>query len=656
MSKFYFRHDFRSNKMKKATKILTIILIVVFVLSVFASCGLVGKDIGKYRQTTAMTVGDQKISVGKLLDTFNSYYNNYYYYISYGMLDMDGLLEMVLSALQQQYMQIDDYVTRHKSDADVVASNLKGKAVNAEFLTAEEFEYCIKYVRHISFTSFDTSVEAQISARREMKDAESEDTSRNFTEYDDFNGATTYAEYLYRKNFDSKEADEYFEKYYGADEQTSYGEVDIASYVYADEAAAAKRLEEFNDRIEDEEDYVDFDELVAAQKSVLNQYRDTIKTNYGITLDKFLSNQVDDMVSSCILAKWSYEVYGGKEDEIKGLLEQRFEIEKEAQITDFNIDNNFDSFITSLSSSKYLFDVPKSEEDDQNYTEKYVFVKNILVPFTTAQSNRLKVLADKFGDTDRPEYIAARNSEAAKILAEYFYSDKYDEDIESKYFSDEKWFKPNTDEDSDSKYEKIKGLFTYEGSNLAINPDGVLNSFFGDNGEVKPMDGKSKSETIVELMKRFNTDTAQHTATYDYVVYVGDDWEDYEHAWVEEFYTAVNQLRDSEGNFNGKEKYAMCVSSYGVHIIYVEGFVEDQLFKFDYSKSTDTSSAFYRWFASTFQSEVSKMTQERYEELQEQYLKDDKIHVTEEFAKFLDENGFTLDFDLFLEELKEKYA
>ena len=652
MSKFYFRHIVRSNKMKKATKILTIILIVVFVLSVFASCSLVGKDVGKYRATTAMTVGGQQISVGKLLDTFNTYYNNYYYYISYGMLDLDGLLEMVLSAIQQQYIQIDDYVTRHANDPDVLASNLKGKANNAEFLTAEEFEYCIKYVRYVSFTSFDSSVEKQISAKREMKDAKDDDTSRDFTEYDDLSGAETYTEYLYKKNFDSKDADEYFEKYYGANDETTYGEVDINSYVYADEAVAAKKLEELNDRIEDEEDYVDFDELVAAQKSVLSQYRDTIKTNYGITLETFLSNQIDDMVSSCILAKWSYESYEGKEEEIKELLSQRFEIEQEAQMTDFNIDNNFDSFITSLSSSKYLFNVPSTE------TGKYVFVKNILVPFTTAQTNRLKVLADKYGDTDRPEYIAARNKMAASIMAEYFDSDKYDEEIENKYFAG--YLTPVEDEDSDSKYEKVKNLFTYEEGKLAINPTGVLGQFFGENGEVKAMTEKTgenaKSETIIELMKRFNTDVGQHKSTYDYVVYVGDDWQDYSHAWVEEFYTAVNELRDDDDNFNGVGKYAMCVSTYGVHIIYVESYVEEQVFKFDYSNSTDTSSDFYRWFASTFQSEVTKLTQEKYEKVEEQYLNDNQIHVNEEFAKFLDENGFTLDFDLFLEELKKQYA
>ena len=93
-----------ANKMKRASKILTLILIIVFVLSVFAGCDLVGRDVKLYRATTVMTVGDQQITIGKLLDTFNSYYNNYYYYISAGYLTADTLMEMVMEDLVIQYM------------------------------------------------------------------------------------------------------------------------------------------------------------------------------------------------------------------------------------------------------------------------------------------------------------------------------------------------------------------------------------------------------------------------------------------------------------------------------------------------------------------------------------------------------------------------
>ncbi|MCH5152311.1 MAG: hypothetical protein J1F65_06670, partial [Clostridiales bacterium] len=186
---------------------------VVFVFGVFASCDvLIGKDVAKYRSQVAMTVGSQEITIGKLLDTFNSYYNNYAYYISYGLMTMDDLVEMVVSSLTQQYMQIDDYVTKHANDD--LNTDLKGKATYAEYLESWEFEYCIKYVRHIAFKTFDASVESQVAAKYDLKDAEAEDTSRNFTEDDDLFGAESYAQYLYKKNFDATETNEYFDKYY----------------------------------------------------------------------------------------------------------------------------------------------------------------------------------------------------------------------------------------------------------------------------------------------------------------------------------------------------------------------------------------------------------------------------------------------------------
>ena len=645
--------------MKRAIKILTLILIVVFVFAVFASCDLlVGKDVAKYRKQVAMRVGSQDVTVGKLLDTFNSYYNNYYYYISAGILDANGLLEMVMSSLTQQYMQIDDYVTRHKNDADVVASNLKGKARNAEFLTAEEWEYCVKYILHVSFTSFDSSVEAQLAAKFDLKDAETEDTSRDFAENDDIaEEIQDYAEYYFRnQNFNSEEVDEYFDKYYS--NALNFEEVDIESYVYAnhkDEVAEA-RLKEYNDRLEDDSEEITLEDYAEIQQKVLTQYRDTVKSNYGITLEEFLANQLNDMVSSSILAKWSYEAYVGfdQSEEFTDLMEERFALERAKQIADFNNSKDaFDSFITSLSSSSYIYNVP------EEFKGQYVFVKNILVPFTTAQTNRLNALQNRLGDTERPEYIAARNAEAVKILAEYFDSDKYDEDIESKYFSNENWFKENEDEDAERKYEKLSGLFTNTSGELAIADDGVLGQFFKANGVVEPMEGKTGSETIIELMKRFNTDVGQHTAQYDYVVYVGKDWEDYEHSWVKEFYTAVNKMgnraEDSEFSSDNVGKYTMCVSTYGVHIIYVEGFVEDsdQVFgtQLDLSQSTDSASPYYRWFVSTFTSEVQTRVKAKLEELQPSYS--DKITTTREFDKFLKENSFTFDLDAFLEGLKE---
>ena len=398
---------------------------------------------------------------------------------------------------------------------------------------------------------------------------------------------------------------------------------------------------------DDGDEGITFQEYADAQQKALDQYSDTVKNNYHITLQEFMENQVADMVSSCILALWSYEQYATLD--ISSTVKNADETLYNEQLTKFAINENFDSFITSLSDSSILYTMP------QDMTNKYVFVKNILIPFTSGQSAMLSDYANRFGGTDNEQFEAVRNAIATEIVAEYFYSEDYDSEIEEIFKNTGLLI--DADEDSDSKYEKIEGIFTNQGGTLAINENGILGQFFGANGEVKAMTGKTKSETIVELMKRFNTDTAQHSTRYDYVVYVGEDWEDYSHSWVKEFYSAVNELGHSGGKFSSDNigKYAMCVSTYGVHIIYVEGFVEDYTYDYteiwkDANAWKDTSSLAYVRYKAEFDNQVSLITEKAFNALDAKYIKDGKLSVTKYFKRFLKDNEFDFDFDKFLQE------
>ena len=632
--------------MKRASKILTLILIVVFVLSVFAGCDLVGRNTAKYRATVAMTVGDQQITIGKLLDTFNSYYNNYYYYISAGYLTADSLLEMVMNSLLQQYVQVDDYVHNHSTVRE--ANGIK----NAEYLTAEQFAYCIKYVKHTSFTTFDGTVLKSLSVKHDIGDAKTEDTSRDFAEYDELLSQTSYAEHHLMENFVSKDADEYFDKYY-KDANINFASFEnlVGDYVYTDttKAAAQTIIDELNERIEDDSDEITFDEYVEAQQKAIDQYSDTVKNNYGITLQEFMEAQVADMVTSCILALWSYEKYS-KLDITKDI-DSTNKILAQDQAAKFKINGDFNSFITGLNNSSFIYGVPNDMQG------KYVFVKNILIPFTSQQSASLSAQADGYGGTDTPAYKKMRNELATKIAAEYFDSDKYDADIE-KIFTDTGLLKEDTDEDAERKYEKLTGLFTTDSEgNIAIDEAGILGNFFGSNNKVITMGELDEAETIVELMKRFNTDVGQHSNRYDYVVYVGEDWKDYKHSWVEEFYTAVNMLKpEGKGEFarENLKKYVMCVSTYGVHIIYIDSFVEDHIY--DY-KDVDWANAWkatekldYVRYKAEFDKQANKAAKDALKEIEDKYIgeKSDIVTVNKQFKKFLKHNNFTFDFENFL--------
>ncbi len=645
--------------MRKATKILTLILIVVFVLSVFAGCDLVGRNVAKYRDAKAFTVGNETITVGKLLDTFNSYYNNYYYYISSGYIDASQLLEMAISSLVQQYMQIDDYVNNPASVKNNV-SGLQATVRNAEYLNADEFAYVVKYVNYLAYQAFDGYTEDNIASKYDLEDAPTEDTSRDFTVYDELTNmkgepASSFAEYTRDQNFVSKEANEYFEDNYPFLNVTDA--LNLNGYVYdlsdsEQKAKAEDRVKEYNDRrTEEEEDELTVEEYVEILEDTRKQYQETVQNNYGISLSDFMNNQLGDMVNSCILAKWSYEQYKDIEADKQALeetLKKQFEDARNAQIADFNIKNNFDSFITSLGSSSNIYNLPKEAEN-------YVFVKNILIPFDSYQTTLLSALQSTLGSAERDAYIKARNKEAGKIVAQYFDSDKYDEEIE-KLFDKNTWFEDKKKEDDEDSLWKAKtNVFVYDEATdtLAINPNGVLNQFFAADGTVNAIADKTKAETIIELMKRFNTDTAQHTAAFDYVVYVGDDWEDYSHSWVKEFYTAVN-----EDLIAGGKEYTLCVSSYGVHIIYLTGRVSesDKLFtEFRPDDILNSATPSYNLFKTYFNSQMSIKTNAAFKALQQSKLDNaDYIKLSYGFSKFLKDNNFSFDFDQFIEELKEE--
>ncbi len=652
--------------MKKATKILTLILVVVFAVSMFVGCDLVGRDVKAYRNAPALKIGSQYITVGKLLDTFNSYYNNYYYYISSGYLDASQLLNMAVSSLVQQYMQIDDYIENHSKLSDV--TDLQKTVTNAEYITKDQFAYAVKYVNYLAFSAFDQYTDENISSKMDLEEAPADDTSRDFSEYDKLtdllgNPVTSYAQYVRDQNFVNEDANKYFDDNYpylvdGSGDDEVSGKLLVSKYVYdvndpVQKAQAEKRVASYNDRRADDEEHVlTLDEYIEILQATSKQYEESVSNNYGLALEDFLMGQLGDMVNSCLLANWSYECYKDLENDadLKAKLTENYNILKNEQQTSFGINGNFDSFITSLSTSSVLYNVPEGEAD------KYVFVKNILVPFTGAQTTLLTNLQNQLGGTDREEYIAKRNQFAADIVAEYFKSDKYDETTEALFDTANTLTEKagETDDDKSQWYVKNK-LFSYTGGELSVSADGLLGKWL-QNGVVTPMSGKSKTDTVVELMKRFNTDTAQHTAAFDYVVYVGDDWETYSHSWVKEFYTATNELVSyNKEHPDALKDYTLCVSTYGVHIIYLSGNISDKVFdefKFEDRLKTDTQS--YQLFKSYFETQMTLKTDDAFKALQTKNLKDDYtkyVSVLPGFDKFAADNEFKFDFDEFIADI-----
>lgn len=594
--------------MKRVTKTLTLILVAVMVLSVFSSCAMFGTNVKKYREATAITVGDEKITIAKVSDTFYNYYNSYYSYISQGYISIEQVFEMAIQSLYEQNIKVDAYKKAHQP----IEHALSDFCHNSDYLTLEEAEFCVSYVKYLIYTAIDEEVETELAKDYTFKAEETEDTSRDFTELDKVADYPSYAEYLYAQNYTSEELDDYLEEYFaqGFNHDVSEDKM-IAEYKLAGQV----KYDQLKARCE-EDDFVTFERYTEIVEELFEEYVFTVEESYQQAFDDFLVYQTEDVVATMVAQKYTFEIYKNLENEdyIKTELQNRWNTAKADAEMGYLLDDDFETAIESLGSSSFIYSVPAE------YADSYIFVKNILVPFNAAQTETLNNLAAILGDTDKDsdQYLEQRNKIAEQIIADDFLSTK----------------------DEDGNYAKVEGLFKFEGGKLIINPTGALGSYFGANGVVTAMDGKTKTETVIELMKQYNTDIGQHTSLYDYVVRV-DDPANYTHKWVDEFVQASKEVAAL-----GEGSYAICVSDYGVHIVYHSGKVVADQPNFD--EMTTPGTVAYRLFKDFYAAEMNELITEAYEEVRDTYYKT-LINKTANLDKLAKDSGITFDFDATIE-------
>ena len=210
-------------------------------------------------------------------------------------------------------------------------------------------------------------------------------------------------------------------------------------------------------------------------------------------------------------------------------------------------------------------------------------------------------LEKELGTKDNANYKAIRNEFASKIVADDF----------------------NSEKDADGNYSKIENVFDLDGDNIVINSACTeLSNYFTADGSVDAKDYASKEEAVIALMKRFNTDTAQHTAQYDYVVRVDEAPADYKHQWVDEFVQATKFAVE-----NGRD-YALAVSDYGVHIIFISGKVQPQVFDFSGKNYLNPAAPEYRFFKTYFESQSNLLLEDNLTALKKSYVDANKIVKT----------------------------
>lgn len=608
--------------MKKASGIIAILLLVVLAFGVFAGCGLFGKETAKYRQFTAVTVGNQKISVGKVIDTFNNLYNQY----GKSGYSADTLFQAAMSSLYTQYMKVDSYIGESKGNTHAYA-DFCGKDGYIKYLTADQAEYAIKYVKYLVFTNFDSAVGQELAKKVTLKDAEKKDTSRDFKTYDDIDFATdkTYTDYLVRKLTVNDDMNEYYEKYYTVDDALTITINEVLDD-YKNEAATKAKLDEYVKRVdttEDKDATITLEQLTAAQDKVVKKYVESIEKAYEITMAEFFKQQVNDIAANLIAQL--YDIQAGRSLDGEGFadfsakLTAAYKDAVAAKKASYKFDDTFVKDIEGLTDDSDIYTVP-----DQY---KYIFVKNVLVPFNASQKAVLANIGSKLGSTSGQAYKDARLALATQIVADDFTSEK----------------------DEDGKYTTTyKDLFEVSGGKITLKAGSeIANAIAG---------AQATSEEIKTLMTRFNTDTAQHSTYYDYVVRINAP-EDYKAKWVTEFVDAAEEAYgydSATGNHNAAGSYALCVSDYGVHIVFYTADVTATTLDFStLEKCLKADSREYAKFKTLYSSEKSELLSKAVTELQKTYfihkdvnenvVSEAKIEFAPIFKSFLKDQGLTYD-------------
>ncbi len=597
--------------MKKFTKILALTLAIVMLCTVLSACSLIGSDLARYRSVVAFTVGDEEVTIGNVLDAYSTNYYNYYTYISYGYMTTDEVFENTMTELFEKYTMLADYKS---DDSSVIYTSSENSYIslgmaNMEYLTQSEAEFAMLNIKYSVFTSLDSYVEDYITTEiGELGDI-AEDTSRDFTEYDDFGEYETYNDYQYYKALDTTDMEEYFADYYSVSGFDQYS-LSVADYVFASEADAQAKVDYINECLEeatedgDEVLSITAEDYIAWQELAVEKFDTVLDASYGTGYESYMVEQAGNTVISIIASKWSLGITAEVESDQEALtaaLSAEFEAKQDAYLTSINQnEDSYISFITSLSDSSYIFGVPASYEDD------FIFVKNILVSFSDAQSAQLSNLSTILGGTDSAEYIAYREALAADIVATDYYNDEAE----------------------------VESLFVLDSNgNIALN-DSADDSTLYDTLTSADLD----DESFMDLMGQYNEDTASHTSTYDYVVYVGAP-ATYTHSWVDEFVDAAVEAYNA-----GEGSYSLCVSDYGVHIVYYSSDIEiwDS---FDSNKMYETTSNEYQLLVSYYSTQSTILYTDAGDALDEIYRYGGLIVEGKGMDYLLEETGMEYDFD-----------
>ena len=576
--------------MTKFKKFLSIALLAVFSLTFLVGCGLFVVNEQRYREQVVMEVGAETVTLGELIDYFDT---NGSSLVQQGQ-DVQTVWDSLFAVFIQQKILVNEYKTAF-SEADKNTSELARKYENGEYLD----DATIEYLQLAVFSTFYAALDELTMENLSTKFTFADETKSDYQEMIDHSGEAdgwTPAEDDSFLDADALEKD--MEKY-PADQDYEH-----INYVFSeDDERLQDILIDLNDRLEkansQDPDVTAADYIEAQEKAVTSTTRN-LRSNRSMTMDEYFVYAIEEQILSQIANEYlfgKYDEYVGKitEADFNTRLENLRE-QAEAQFSQ-NV-SAFADFISEISDSDFIYYVP------EEYAGEYHYIRSILIPFSDEQTALLELAKAEYGENSAA-YKTYRDSLAQGITVKDYSTDDKGVDTEI------------------SVATLLDRSNTFDGVSLA----------------------DVTREQIIEWTYKYNTDPGMFNPVRGYIVSESpSNMTGSGETYVAEFLEGARYLI-AENNGGGGTNATAVVTDYGIHILCYDGAVEADTIswadRFDYG--IEGGGASYRFLKAMYDEVKDVLLDADVDALYKAYTDDGKITVYNNvLAGYANEIGVTL--------------
>lgn len=529
--------------MTKFKKFLSIVLLAVFSLTFLVGCGLFVLNEQRYRDQVVMEVGTETVTLGELIDFFDT---NGTSLIEQGQ-DTQSVWDSLYPVFVQQKILISEYKLAFSS-ADKNTSDLAKKYKNGEYLDDDT----IKYLQLAVFSTFYAALDELTMDNLSDFTFNAEETS-SYQEKVTHEGEWTPADQDSYLDIEALRED--MEKY-----PTEQDFVSINYVFSADDQKVIDLVAELNSRLKKdnaEDPDLTVEDYIKAQERAVATTTSNIRKNRDMTLDEYFVSAIEEQ----ILSQLANEYLFGKYDEyVSKITQADFEtrlanLQAQAEAQFGQTASAFADYISGLTDSDFIYYVP------QQYQGEYHYIRSVLIPFSDEQTALLELAKSQYG-SNSAAYKNYRAALAGEITVKDYSSD--DKGVETQLL--------------------VSGLL--DGSNTF---DGVS------------LDTLTR-EQMVDWTYKYNTDSGMYNPVRGYIVSKSaSNMTGSGETYVAEFLQGARYL--IEQNVGGSKVSATAVvTDYGIHILYYDGEVTaDNITwadRFNYGE--EGGSASYRFFKAMY--------------------------------------------------------